>query len=378
VLIFLALMLLPSVAFLRPLRFVSATTHYMIASGVILFFAAAGMLTDFRRMRSLLSTALLAGALAGGLAIVEAVTGHGLFRQVIPGPLNIWQPIGNWGQDLPRAGLLRVHLGMNHPLALGGWLAMLLPLALARHASLNSGGKEDALRAGKKRSLLGILLILIGILLTWSFSAWAAAAAACFLALLHPKIRRPFLPLIVTAGLLFIFLAVWFLPGSGESFFEGGTKTEAIAHSVHRVKVLEATWAGLAANPLFGEGLEAEKIKGEAGTVGEWLAPREDVCNGYANLLLRHGLVGLAAFGLLVAAFLVYAARSALRGHTIEARILGWALFAMMIGQLVALWAVPWFIGQHQHFFWIMLAIGGRLSGLKEEVSAPFINGGNA
>ncbi|NIM06962.1 MAG: hypothetical protein GTO55_10435 [Armatimonadetes bacterium] len=383
VLLFLFLILAPSLVFVNLLRFPLAVTHYLVGSGALLYFVTTRLLTNSGEVRGLVRLLLISGALAGILAVVESAAGKGLFRQILPSPFTIWYSVegqslgGTWGQDITRMGRLRVHLGMNQPLALGGWLAMLLPLALAWYALARLTGNSPVKLNTRSFALVSMVLIAIGILLTLSYSVWAATAFACVAILLHADVRRHLLPLALLAGLVISLAAFLFISARGGIALGEPVTTEAVLHSQHRVKILQATWVGLSANPLFGEGLEAEKIKGVTGTVGEQLIYREDMCNAYANLLLRHGLVGLAAFMLLAFAILWHLCRVSITSASPESRILAWALVAMFAGQFIALWAIPWFIGQHGHFFWIMVAIANRMGSFEEDTSPYSPAGGD-
>jgi len=191
--------------------------------GLPLYFAAVWVaLRDVTACRRALWAFAAVGSVILLIAGLEALTGHGVVAQLGLLPQEKLLALGYRLELERRAGLPRVQSVFQHPLQLGAYLVVLMPLLVALRRSA-TGRWQRAL------SLVTLALGLLALVFTWSRGAWLAL----LLALLLSSGRGGRRWLLLGAGGA-AFLLVWWRLG----FLTGGALgyrwwlIRGVAHSV--------------------------------------------------------------------------------------------------------------------------------------------------
>ena len=162
-----------------------AKTFYYFATGGFLFIGLSGMVRQRHQGRTLLCCLLGSGYVVALYGIVEFAFDSNViysalfnmeneaYRRLVPDP---------WFEQ-------RIVSTIGHPVYLGSYLALLLPLSLAAVAGAN----------GRRRQvipLLGSLALAVALLLTFSRGAWLAATVGVGVLFLLKGSRRLLLALV--------------------------------------------------------------------------------------------------------------------------------------------------------------------------------------
>ena len=239
--------------------------------------------------------------------------------------------LSRWGSRssgyISRGGDLRAMASTGHPLSLGYVLAVGLGFWLYLQQNVQS--------RVSRLSITG--LFLFGLLAAYSRGPWAGAIVIffAFSALgprAFPKVFK------AAAGMLILGLGVAVSP-LGDKIarvvpYFGGTVD--INNVVYRDRLLARSWQIIMDHPWFGD--QQALLKMEELRQGEGII---DLMNGFVNILLDNGFVGLSLFGL----FIVIGSFKALRVSAASAKSdpdlskLGACLVACVLGSLVMMWA---------------------------------------
>ena len=215
----------------------------------------------------------------------------------------------------------------GHPLSLGYSLAIAFGFWLYLQQNVQS--------RVSRLSITG--LFVFGLLAAYSRGPWVGAivivlAFAAFGPRGFPKVFK------ATAALLVLGLGVAISP-LGDKIarvipYFGGTVD--INNVVYRDRLLARSWQIIMDHPWFGD--QQALLKMEELRQGEGII---DLMNGFVNILLANGFVGLSLFAL----FVVFGSFKALRVSAASAKIdpdlgkLGACLVACIFGSLVMMWA---------------------------------------
>ncbi|MEW6756502.1 MAG: hypothetical protein AB1505_36850, partial [Candidatus Latescibacterota bacterium] len=170
--------LLSSVGAAHPVASVARTLYYF-ATGVLLFLAVVGLVREPRHARPLLWCFLGAGYAVAFYGLLEFALGHNplyaagfdpqaeAYRRLVPDP---------WFER-------RIVSTIGHPVVLGSYLVLVLPVSLSVAFQARTG-------VGKGSLLLATATVAGALLLTFSRGAWLAAAAGLAVFLLLRGVRH--------------------------------------------------------------------------------------------------------------------------------------------------------------------------------------------
>ena len=286
-------------------------------SFIFVVFVLVSVIHSLDDLEPLVRTLVLGGAVISILALIESRTGFNVFShlgQFLP----FLRPTGSVALD--RSGHLRALGPAQHPIALGAALAMLVPLAAYVAATSRS------------RFWITVAAILpLGVLATLSrTSVVMLLVVLAILVWLHPRAARRLWPMIIPAVVAAHFLIpgtlgtfrAYFLPGGGIVQQQTASKVTVdpsdpascdiaprLARVVPMLHLAEQ-------RPLLGQGYGTRITEG----------PGENAClldDQWLGNLLETGLVGLAAWWLLILSFVSRALRVARRNDSPRAWLLG-------------------------------------------------------
>jgi len=263
----------------------------------------------------------LSGALMAATAIFESLRRWLLYAEV---------PIF-WGMPdtttyVTRGDSVRAMASTGHPLALGYLLAIAFGFWLFLQGNV----------ASPRRRILVSILFWLGLFAAYSRGPWIGAVAIYFFfALLSPNgIRK----LLRASPLLAGILAVISVTPLGERIirvmpFLGGTLGSG--NIEYRQRLFDRSWELIKQSPIFGD--QTARLKMQDLRQGEGII---DMINGYMQILLDNGFVGLFLFlsFILVAtlrAFLVIRRLARTDPGTAQ---LGASLVACTLGTLLMIW----------------------------------------
>ncbi len=276
-------------------------------------------------VRLVLTVLLVAGALEAVVGARQALAGAGPEAFAIAGGRT--RAFGDFGQPNP----------------FGGYMNMVWPLGLALVAPW-LGGR----RAGRRPTVPGWLRVLglaagglagLGLLLSWSRGAWLAAmvgAAAMALVWLAAVLRPPVRPVALLALIAGLMLALTGLAVGGLARSPAaitarlGSVAETFAvwdvadvevndanfATVERVAHWQAAAAMWADRPWVGQGPGQYELAYPRFRLARWPEPLGHAHNLYLHLAAETGLLGLAAYLLLLGSFALIALRAALAPAT--------------------------------------------------------------
>ena len=187
---------------------------------------------------------------------------------------------------------------------------------------------------------------------TFSRGAWIALGLA-FLVYAAARDRRLLLVIPVVAGLL-----TWLAPQLFQRFFEADLSDPSASTAAHRLVIWNSALALFAQSPLFGVGFG----------VGNWQAGLSaygygvTIHNDYLRVLVDAGLVGMAAYLLVLTTLGLQLVGAIRRARSVEARILALVALAVWVGLLAARATENVLTNPPiQLYFWALmgLAIGG-------------------
>ena len=296
-------------------------TFVLFFSLFIPYFVISRTSTSRAAIQDMIASFSIKCALMGAVAIFEGARHWLLYGELL----------SRWGMTsttyLSRGGDIRAMASAGHPLSLGYSLAVAFGFWLYLQQNVQS--KVSRL------SITGVFIF--GLLAAYSRGPWVGAVVIflAFAALGPRGFSKVFK---ATAGLLVL--------GSGVAISPLGDKiarvvpyfggTVDIDNVVYRERLLATSWQIIMDHPWFGD--QEALLKMEELRQGEGII---DLMNGFVNILLANGFVGLSLFVL----FIVFGSFKALKVSAASAKSdpdlskLGACLVACIFGSLVMMWA---------------------------------------
>lgn len=314
----------------------------------LLYFSVVNVLRTRLTLEMAVRSIMLAGVAAAGIALLLYALSPDLANRL----LNLLRVVG-----YPSGDVLRYIAGTEvqraigtavDPNILGGMLILVLPLLLVQLL-----GAQPLLP--RRALLLGVALVIIALLLTYSRSAWTGGVAAA-LVIAAVRYRRA---AFVLAGVLALLV---FLP-QGEIFverFQAGVSFEDRAAQMRLGEYKDALTL-IQAYPWLGVGFGA--------------APEVDLYVAVASIYLliaeQMGLLGLSAFLLIVIVFLAWTLPRQLRIRDEGLRSVQLGAVASVIGALTAGLFDHYFVNfQFPHtvaLLWLTVALAAAATRLGEQ-----------
>ncbi len=284
----------------------------------LVYFAFSRLLPDRYKFADALGSLCVVAAVFAPMAVFESVRGWLLYI----GIGEIWAHI-NMDAYLMRGDSLRAQAATGHSITLGYIFAVALGCGLYLRST----------QVSRLRVAGFFVLTSVGLVFTFARGPWLTAAVVvlCVIALGSRNLASAMKSLLtIVAG-----LGVLALTPLGAKVVENlpfiGTQSQESV--TYRQQLAEVSWALIQQNPFFGNPfvmLQMEELRPGAGGI-------IDLVNGYAQVALFHGLVGLALFVALFAVSLVVAfatfRRSRLAGDY-DMALLGSCMIACMIATL--------------------------------------------
>jgi hypothetical protein len=290
--------------------------------------------SDLQQTKRLISLLTFWAVIVGLLAVAEVVLGTNPFLDL--GPQLAGEDV--WTTVIYRGGGQRAQVSFSHPISLGMFAALTLPVSLwiTQHA----GSRRRALATGA-----GALVIAAMLFATLSRGPWIGGFCAVAIGLLLrtgiPRTTRVLVALALCAPVAIYATGLTPLTGIVNASFDPSTAEFAnIEYRQGLVPFVLDLWSR---SPIIG--------------YADLTATGTSIDNYYLALLLLSGLVGELAFGALLIALLQRlwrAARSS--GGSRLASDLALVLIAALIGQLVILAGVA-MVGSGPYFFWGLIGI---------------------
>jgi putative inorganic carbon (hco3(-)) transporter len=339
-----------------------------ITEGLIVYLLISNAVRTPRMLTLVCWTLIAAGSLLGGLSLYQELTGtyandYGGFAQV-----DRLAEIASEDVQRPRLG---GPLGSEN--RYGQILAVILPLALIR--AFREPSKRRRLLAG-----VGSLLILGGIMLTFSRGTAVAVGATLALMVLLREIRLRHLLVsvaVLTAVVAFVVPDyVARLSSLGEVTALSSQPTEDAPDSalVGRQTENLAAWNTFLDHPVIGVGPGVyfqEYSREYANRLGlRYLRSERRGHSLYLEMAADLGIVGLGAFLAMVgtALALVYRGARRWRGRDPERAILGTSFFFTLVAYLAS---AAFLHLSYQRFFWALLALTASVAwALRPDASA--------
>lgn len=203
----------------------------------------------------------------------------------------------------------------GQPNPFGGFMGLLLPLSLSLLYGYTKSTKENKTNLVPALFYaIASLLLLLGLLVSWSRGAWLALGAALFIVFLTaPKTWLHRLRNATVSLILVLFVAgVDLLPSSitnrlGSSFEDlfvlqdtaGVDITPANYAVIERLAHWQAAWNMAEYSPWLGVGLGNYEIAYRQFSLLNWPMPLGHAHNYYLNLLSETGIIGLLSYTLL-------------------------------------------------------------------------------
>jgi hypothetical protein len=248
------------------------------------------------QLKDLIGTMLACGAFVGLLAMFETARHWQLFSMV---ESHMHLPIASRGyMSRGEGGPLRAVVTGGHPIALGVFLMLLVPLYLSIYGGMRKGFERVAL----------LLMTCGGLVATFSRGPWLATIFASLVYLMvATRLSKAIFQFAFIGGAVFVVLLVTplgdlvlpYLP-----FFGAGTES---ALEDYRVRLFHVSMEVFHEHPILGDPLYLTNPKMEVMRQGEGII---DMVNSYLDIALGYGLVGLAIFITPLLAALVHVTRN--------------------------------------------------------------------
>ena len=282
------------------------------------FFAFSRLLTDKEKLADVMGALCLVAAIFAPIAVFESIRGWLLYV----GIGDVWG-FANRDAYLMRGDSLRAQAATGHSIVLGVIFAMAIGCWLYLKSTQVSAAKSHAFLA----------LLCAALALTYARGPWLTAVfvVIVFSALARGSIANA----AKSAVLLAIGLGLLSFTPFGAKIVEmlpyiGTQGQDSVSY---REQLAEVSWSLIKQNPFFGSPfvmLQMEELRpGEGGII--------DLVNGYAQVALFYGLVGLSLFVGLFSAALIKSyikLREARAAGDQELVLIGSALIACMAGTL--------------------------------------------
>jgi O-antigen ligase len=303
-----------------------------LASFFLVFYFVVGVIREPSAIHIVLSTLVLGAAAVAAFAIIERRTSFNVFnhlQRVLP----LLEFRGALSEDgIARAGRLRTYASAQHPIALGGMLVMMFPLALY-------------LAYYTRRWIWAVAAVLIafGSLATVSRTSitMLAAVAIVFAWLRRGAVKRV-LPLLLPAAVAVHLVMPGVIGGIRQAFFppQGLVADQTEYGGRLSARRLEPQFEAIGAQPAFGQGFGTRIVTQSGLDPVKARMPEQNIYKVNARILdnqwlgtaVETGLVGLCAWVWLFGRFLRRAGREAKADDSAR----GWLLTAFAASLLAA------------------------------------------
>jgi O-antigen ligase len=246
------------------------------------YYVASRAIQDRHQLKDIIGTMLACGAFVGLLAIFETARRWQLFNLI---EAHMHLPTSSRGyMSRGYGGPLRAVATGGHPIVLGVFLMLLVPLYLSIYGGMKKGFQRVAL----------LLMICGGLVASFSRGPWLATIFAGLVYLLvATRLSKAIFQFALIGGAVSVVLLVTplgdlilpYLP-----FLGAGTQS---AMEDYRVQLFHVSMEVIQEHPVFGDPLYLKNPKMEVMRQGEGII---DMVNSYLDIALSYGLVGLAIF----------------------------------------------------------------------------------
>lgn len=290
------------------------------------YFVASRAIKDFNQLRTVIIAFVLAGLIAGCIAVFENLTQWLMYNSLSDALRG-----GNFslGAYLGRGTSLRALSSLGHPLVLG--LAMTITFGLYLFAG--------SLIKNKKMRWLCMFAIIAGLIAPVSRGPWVSAAILFFIFIavspnVIKKISIAFVFIVLTVALLPV------IPGSQKIInmlpFVGNVDQFNVNY---REALFDKSLLIIERYPVFGVFEPSLEPEMEDMVQGEGIV---DIVNSYLNIVLGYGIPALMIYVsfFLAAVYGVYRSRKKIKDNTSEEYLCGSALIATMLAVMIAISSV--------------------------------------
>jgi O-antigen ligase len=315
-----------------------------VLDGYVVFFAFSRLMTDKRQFTDLMGALCLIAALFAPIAVFESIRGWLLYV----GIGDVWGSV-NRDAYLMRGDSLRAQAAAGHSITLGYIFAMAIGCWLYLKST----------QISKAKAIACIVVLCLALAFTYARGPWLTGVfvAIAFGALARGSIA----PAIKSALLLSVALGLLSLTPFGARIIEtlpyiGSQGQESVTY---REQLAEVSWTLIKQNPFFGNPfvmLQMEELRpGEGGII--------DLVNGYLQVALFYGLIGLFLFGALFSVGLAKAywkVREARAVGDDELVLIGSSLIACMLATLFFIATAG-----SSYLQWLLVGLLASYSGLQ-------------
>ena len=255
-----------------------------------------------------------------GVAIFERWRSWLLYDELLP----------RWGSAsvgyLARGGEIRAMASAGHPLVLGYLLAVAFGFWLYLQQSIQS----------RSSRIVITLVLLFGLWADFSRGPWIVAILIYFsFAAIGPRAFRKLFTAMASVGLLFVFVAISPFGAKIISVIPYFGGTVDIGNVEYRERLFSRAWEIISDHPWFGD--QRALLKMEDMRQGEGII---DIINGFINILLNDGFVGLSLFLLFILIGMLRALRICAKTADVDPDFskLGASIVAGVLGSLLMMW----------------------------------------
>jgi len=310
----------------------------------LVVFAFSRLLTDREKLADVMGALCLIAAIFAPIALFESIRGWLLYV----GIGDVWG-FANRDAYLMRGDSLRAQAATGHSIVLGVIVAMAIGCWTYLKSTQISVAKANAVFA----------VLAAALILTYARGPWLTGVLVVivFSALARGSVANA----AKSAILLSVALALLSFTPFGAKIVEmlpyiGGQGQDSVTY---REQLWEVSWTLIKQNPFFGSPfvlLQMEELRpGEGGII--------DLVNGYVQVALFYGLVGLSLFVGVFAAALIKAyarLREARAAGDRDLVLLGSALIACMIGTLFCMATAG-----SSYLQWLLVGVLGSYAALQ-------------
>jgi hypothetical protein len=329
---------------------------------ILLIYLVCSVFDSLEHTRRFISVLVGLGTVVACCAIVESATGYNVFDE--------WLRVG-WLREIPltavgeadRNGAHRAVASSSHPLALGVFLAMLVPFAAY-------------LAHRDRRWLVSVLALSAGLTATVSRTPLVMLAVIfVVLALMRPAESLRLLAVIGLAAGALVVSSPSSIGAAADAFFpQGGILSEQSntatgnAESRGRLADLGPVFSDWAQEPLVGQGFGSRPVDGRSNSLGDgrYSGVLDDQ---WLDLLLEIGALGVAAWAALL--FVLIRALVGRARIDDDAGLLCVAVMASLVAFVVAMFLLDAFgFPQLMFFAFVVIAVATNVLRLAPEAEA--------
>ena len=329
---------------------------------ILLVYLVCSVFDSLEHTRRFISILVALGTIVAGGAIVESATGYNVFNEWLRIGWLSAIPLANIG-EIDRDGATRALASASHPLALGVFLAMLVPFAAyLAHRDRRWLVSVIALSAGIVATVSRTPLVMLGVILI-------------VLAFMRPAESLRLLAVIGLAAGALIVSSPSSIGAARDAFFpQGGILSEQSntatgnVESRGRLADLGPVFSDWVHEPLLGQGFGSRPVDGRENSLGDgrYSGVLDDQ---WLDLLLETGALGVVAWGSLFF-LLIRALYRRAKLHDDEG-LLCVALMASLVAFVVAMFFLDAFgFPQLMFFAFVVVAVAANVLRLAHEADA--------